>query len=227
MSSYFSLLFTRLPKYEQLSKSEKELYHFEKTKYDDTARKGAETLYFSRPVSGSEETWIPLVEKAYAKLHGDYASLMYGRTCDALEDLTGCVASSRRFDSPSSYRNSGVSSLILSRDILDKDRFWEDELSKANKDRLFGCWFKTLPSMRSGVRNAVVNGLVGNLSYSVVRAVEIKGKRFVVIRDAWGDAGWDGPWSDGSKEWTSEWLQVLPQLGYAFGDKGQFVMECE
>lgn len=117
--------------------------------------------------------------------------------------------------------------MLLSRDILDKDKFWEEELINANKDRLFGCWFKTLPGMRSGVRNASVNGLVGNLSYSVVRAVALNGKRFVVVRDPWGSAGWDGPWSDGSKEWTKEWLQVLPQLGYAFGDKGQFVMECE
>lgn len=128
---------------------------------------------------------------------------------------------------PDLHRNSGVSSLILSRDILDKDKFWKEELVNANKDRLFGCWFKTLSGMRSGVRNAYVNGLVGNLSYSIVRAVEIKGKRFVVIRDPWGEAGWDGPWSDGSKEWTKEWLQVLPQLGYAFGGNSQFVMECE
>lgn len=118
----------------------------------------------------------------------------------------------------------GISSTILSRDILDKDKFWQEELTNANKDRLFGCWFKMPPGMR---RNTSVNGLVGNLSYSVVRAVEIKGKRFVVVRDPWGDAAWDGPWSDGSKEWSKEWLEALPQLGYAFGDKGQFVMECK
>jgi Calpain family cysteine protease len=37
------------------------------------------------------ETWVPLVEKAWAKLHGDYASVMFGRTCDAIEDMTGYV----------------------------------------------------------------------------------------------------------------------------------------
>jgi len=84
----FSLLFTRVPKYEQLSVGEKELYHFEKDKYNATARKGADSLYFSRPTTKGE-TWVPLVEKAYAKAHGDYASVMYGRTCDAIEDMTG------------------------------------------------------------------------------------------------------------------------------------------
>ena len=34
---------------------------------------------------------MPLVEKAWAKLQGDYASVMYGRTCDAIEDMTGYV----------------------------------------------------------------------------------------------------------------------------------------
>ncbi|KAF8160001.1 hypothetical protein B0H34DRAFT_782523 [Crassisporium funariophilum] len=193
------LLFTRVPKYEQLSSVEKELYHYEKDKYNDTARRGADSLYFARP-STSGDTWVPIVEKAYAKLHGDYASVMYGRTCDAIEDMTG-------------------------KDILDPDKFWHDELIKANHDRLFGCWFKTLPGQRSGVKNAAVDGLVGNLSHSVVRAVEIRGRRFVVLRDPWGEAGWDGAWADGSKEWTKEWLEVLPELGHTFGGKGQFVME--
>ncbi|KAF8889514.1 hypothetical protein CPB84DRAFT_1711621 [Gymnopilus junonius] len=201
------LLFTRVPKYEQLTPVEKELYHYEKDKYNATARKGSEALYFARPTKEGE-TWIPLVEKAYAKAHGDYASVMYGRTCDAIEDMTG-----------------GVSNLILTKDIFNPDTFWEEELLKANHDRLFGCWFKGLDGNRSGVKNATVDGLVGNLSHSVVRAVEIRGKKFVVLRDPWGDAGWEGHWSDGSKEWTSEWLEILPELGHSFGGSGQFIME--
>ncbi|KAF8194988.1 hypothetical protein BJ912DRAFT_1085666 [Pholiota molesta] len=201
------LLFTRVPKWEQLSTVEKELYHFEKDRYNATARKGSDSLYFARPTTEGE-TWVPLVEKAYAKIHGDYASVNYGWTCDAIEDMTG-----------------GVSNIILSKDIFDSDKFWNDELIKANQDRLFACWFKTLDGERSGVKNASVDGLVGNLSHSVVKAVEIRGKRFVVLRDPWGEAGWEGPWSDGSKEWTTEWLATLPELGHTFGGKGQFVME--
>lgn len=71
-----------------------------------------------------------------------------------------------------------------------------------------------------------MQGLIGGHAYSVLRAVEVNGKRFVVVRNPWGKSEWTGRWSDGSKEWTQEWLEVLPKLGHQFGDDGQFVMEC-
>lgn len=116
----------------------------------------------------------------------------------------------------------------MTKDILDPDRFWVDELSRANKDRLFGCSVGAIDTSRNDQDNDVdVQGLITNHAYSVLRAVECKGKRFVVIRNPWGKTEWTGPWSDGSKEWTAEWLEVLPELGHSFGDDGQFVMECE
>lgn len=65
---------------------------------------------------------------------------------------------------------------------------------KANKDRLFGCYFYGLDGTRSGDPQAKIFGLIGNHAYSVLRAVEAKGKRFVVIRNPWGDSEWTGPW---------------------------------
>ncbi|KAF8662801.1 hypothetical protein AX16_001083 [Volvariella volvacea WC 439] len=203
------LLFTSIPKYEELSPAEKHLYHFNKDLYNASARKGSQSLYFAK--SGTQgETWVPLIEKAYAKLHGNYAALSGGEACEAIEDLTG-----------------GVSSFIPSKDILDIDRFWQEELLRANHDRLFGCAFDALDSTRSGNPDITVNGLYGSHAYSVLRAVEVKGKRFVVIRNPWGKNEWTGPWSDGSKEWTTEWLETLPIIGHNFGNDGQFVMEYQ
>ncbi|KAJ6580634.1 cysteine proteinase [Mycena capillaripes] len=201
------LLYTAIPKFEELSSAEKNLYHNDKELYNKSARKGSQTLYFAK--SGTDgETWVPLIEKAYAKLHGDYASLSGGYACEGVEDLTG-----------------GISSYIQSKDIFDVDKFWHEELMKANKDRLFGCSFQGLDGARSGDYQAKIFGLIGNHAYSVLRAVEAKGKRFVVIRNPWGKSEWIGPWSDGSKEWNAESLEILPLLGHVFGDDGEFVME--
>ncbi|KAJ7210163.1 hypothetical protein GGX14DRAFT_451547 [Mycena pura] len=191
------LLFMSIPKFEELTTDEKVLYHQDKSFYNSSARKGGKSLYFSH--SGTEgETWVPLIEKAYAKLHGDYASL-----------VGGC----------------GVSTFINTKDILDPDVFWKNELLLATKDRLFGCSFESLDGSSGGYGGPAVNGLIGGHAYSVLRAVEYRDRRFVVLRDPWGKSGWTGPWSDGSKEWTEEWLPALKALKHGFGDAGEFVME--
>ncbi|KAG8926735.1 hypothetical protein FRC02_008704 [Tulasnella sp. 418] len=116
------LLFTKVPRFEELSAYDQGLYQDDRDQYNRTARKGSKTLYFARSRTDNE-TWVPLLEKAYAKLHGDYASLEGGYTRQAVEDLTG-----------------SVSTLIHVQDILDIDRFWNDELMKTKDDRLFACF---------------------------------------------------------------------------------------
>ncbi|CAE6479474.1 unnamed protein product [Rhizoctonia solani] len=198
------LLYTSIPKYEQLTRPEKNLYHNDKDKYNVGARKGGQSLYFAK--SGTEnETWVPLLEKAYAKLHGDYAAIDGGLAADAIEDLTG-----------------GVSTIFHLHDILDEDEFWTDELMKVNEDRLFGCY---IYKMAGGDEETTVNGLFSAHAYSVISAMEVNEKRFLRIRNPWGKTEWTGAWSDGSKEWTSEWLALLPQLKHKFGNDGEFLME--
>ncbi|KAJ6580660.1 hypothetical protein B0H19DRAFT_1250969 [Mycena capillaripes] len=193
------LLFTVIPKFEQLPGDLKNFYRNDKELYNKSARKGNHSLFFAKSATEGE-TWVPLIEKAYAKLHGDYGSLNGGLASEAIEDLTG-----------------GISTFIQRKDILDVDKFWKDELMKATTDRLFGCSFNGL--------NVTKFGLFGNHAYSVLRAVEANGKRWLVIRNPWGKSEWTGPWSDGSKEWNAESFDLLPALQHSFGNDGQFVME--
>ena len=72
-----------------------------------------------------------------------------------------------------------------------------------------------------------VKGLIGSHAYSILRAKECRGKRFVMCRNPWGQSEWTGAWGDGSKEWSGEWLEVLKELPHEFGDDGEFVMECK
>ncbi|RAL61314.1 hypothetical protein DID88_009450 [Monilinia fructigena] len=157
-------------------------------------------LYFAQ-CEDPNETWLPLLEKAYAKAHGDYAAIEGGFTGEGLEDLTG-----------------GVTTEIFSTDILDKEYFWKEELMKVNKDFLFGCaagifWGR-------GYRKGIYEGH----AYSILRAVEIDGQRLVLLRNPWGEGEWKGAWSDGSKEWTPEWMK---KLEHTFGDDGSFWMSYD
>jgi hypothetical protein len=133
-------------------------------------RKGSKTLYYGR-AKDPNETWLPLLEKAYAKAHGDYSAIEGGFVGEGVEDLTG-----------------GVTTGLLSLDIMDKDRFWKEELSQVNQKFLFGAGMSDGP---------IHKGLVGCHAYSVLRAVEIKGQRLVLIRNPWGKFEWTGAWSDG------------------------------
>ncbi|KAF9038119.1 hypothetical protein BJ165DRAFT_1500890 [Panaeolus papilionaceus] len=196
----------KLPKFDELSEQEQGLYHNDRDKYEEVMSLGRKGLYYARSgVTG--ETWVPLIEKAYAKFYGDYKSLAGGWAAEAIEDLTG-----------------GVSNNVLTRDILDPDRFWSEEMLLANTaSRLFSVSMIPLDKTRSGATASVpVSGLQDNHAYTVLRVKECKGKRFVVVRNPWGKTEWTGAWSDGSKEWTAEWLR---DLDHVLGDDGEFVME--
>lgn len=75
---------------------------------------------------------------------------------EAVEDLTG-----------------GVTTEFLTADLLDRNKFWTDELLLANKDFLFA-------AAVSG--NEDRSGIFTGHSYSVLKAKEVKGERFVQVR---------------------------------------------
>ncbi|KKZ66922.1 hypothetical protein EMCG_07418 [[Emmonsia] crescens] len=176
--------------------------------YRKTWQTGSRALYFAQ-CSDDNETWLPLLEKAYAKAHGDYSSIEGGFVGEAIEDLTG-----------------GVTSEIMSRDILDKERFWNEDLMNVNKKFVFGCatglygrWLYPhyyASKERSGIHECH--------AYSVMDAKEVNGQRLLRLRNPWGHKEWSGPWSDGSEEWTAEWMTLLQ---HKFGNDGVFWISYE
>lgn len=153
---------------------------------------GSRALYFAQ-CSDENETWLPLLEKAYAKAHGDYAALETGFVGEGIEDLTG-----------------GVTTELFSTDILDKEKFWKEELLKVNQEFLFGCG-------QMGGKYGSRNGIVEKHAYSIMEAREVNGQRLLKLRNPWGNTEWKGAWADGSAEWTPDWMTLL---NHKFGDDG-------
>jgi hypothetical protein len=191
--------------------------------FRDSLRKGSNALYFAS-CKDSNETWLPLLEKAYAKVHGDYQAIEGGFPGEGVEDLTG-----------------GIATYISSEDVLDKDKLWE-ELLQVNDKFLFGC------GSRQGrdYDPADDEGFVRGHAYTVLEAKEIEKPKNIIdeeerqaikagrkytdkkrnerlkllkLRNPWGSQEWNGAWSDGSKEWTPD---VMKELNHTFGDDGIF-----
>lgn len=173
--------------------------------YRKTYQTGSKALFFAQALE-QNETWVPLLEKAYAKAHGDYASLAGGWIGEGLEDLSG-----------------GVTTELFTSDILDLDEFWENEMSKVNDEFLFGC---STGVLEHGYGNR--DGITEGHAYVVMDARTLKsGQRLVKLRNPWGKIRkglWEGPWSDGSKEWTTE---VQEELGHKFGSDSVFWISYE
>ncbi|KAJ4364569.1 hypothetical protein N0V83_009165 [Neocucurbitaria cava] len=182
------------------------------TKYKKNNQTGSGALYFAS-CADENETWLPLLEKAYAKVHGDYDAIAGGFSGEAVEDLTG-----------------GVTTKILTDRVLSKERLWK-ELLQVNKQFLFSASSPCAYGDDSDARR----GLALSHAYSVIKAVDAEGEdgkehKLVLIRNPWGKRAnasmgeWTGPWADGSREWTPYWLE---KLDHKFGDDGLFWMSYE
>lgn len=97
--------------------SEADFDHYGDT-YDSTGKRarehrkryqtGSDALYFAK-CADKNETWLPLLEKAYAKVHGDYEAISGGWSGEAVEDMTG-----------------GVTTTVCTNRVLKKDKLWKE-----------------------------------------------------------------------------------------------------
>jgi Ca2+-binding EF-hand superfamily protein len=152
------------------------------------------------------EFWVPLVEKAYAKLHGSYSALENGVIVHALRDFTGEGTEMLDPDNPAD--------LIFK----DKKKLWETLLDYKSESFLMGCSM-SVPDIETESANA--NGLLYNHAYGIIDVQFVQGHCLVRIRNPWGRQEWNGRWSDGSNEWTP---QLKRHFDFEFGDDGTFFM---
>ena len=127
--------------------------------YKKLRQTGSEALHFSH-CADKNETWLPLLEKAYAKAHGDYDAISGGVAGEAVEDMTG-----------------GVTVRLETNKVLNRERLWQELVN--SKDFVFAAVSPSLGTDAEGMK-----GLTLNHTYSVLRATEESdedGKRLKLV----------------------------------------------
>nr|CAB3227594.1 calpain-A-like [Phallusia mammillata] len=166
--------------------------------------------------SDRSEFWLPLVEKAYAKLHNSYQAIEGGFTQDGMEDLTGGI--------------------VMSYDLGNKtpDNLFA-VLKKAMKYDSFAC---------AGIEGTTESvdkntGLVSAHAYAVLQVAKVAYRgayvNLVKLRNPWGSSTeWKGDWSDESHTWdfvsedvkrsmhvdkdNGQWWMTFDDLSHFFTD---------
>lgn len=164
-------------------------------------------LVYGRNDLEPNEFWVPLFEKAYAKLNGCYENLNGGFASDALVDFTGGI--SEYIDITPKRRSPGKLFEMLS-DMMQMSSLIGTHINGATPKKM-------------------ANGLYTGHAYSLTKVVKLEGTphRLLRIRNPWGKGEWNGAWSDGSKEWSTISDQAKQELEMLKRDDGDFWMSFE
>lgn len=152
--------------------------------------------------NNGDELWVMLLEKAYAKVVGDYGKIEGGIPFLALNDLTGMPVG--RINT----REIDINKLFKKIYDYDKKKY---------------CMVANVPDVE-GIDLEKEYGLVENHAYTVIDAVEIKGNRLLKIRNPWGQCEWKGKWNDKDPNWTPE---MKKELNIVDANDGLYFMAIE
>ncbi|XP_064645845.1 calpain-A-like [Lineus longissimus] len=168
-------------------------------------------LVFAHNMEEPNEFWAPLMEKAYAKVHGSYESLEGGFMPEALVDFTG-----------------GISETYVLDDTAPKNLY--DILYKAVRTN---CMMGSNIEADQLAREASLsNGLYNGHAYSITAVAELKtsdGRRhkLVRLRNPWGWKEWNGDWSDRSSLWKKVDRSQRDDVDFTKLDDGEFWMSFD
>jgi calpain-15 len=143
--------------------------------------------------SYSNDIWVLLLEKAYAKLHGSYMLLEKGLAHEGLLDLTGIPSELLDFSSKKG------------KELIEKNTFWH---FLCENDQA-GTLISASCSLESSNLASYESDLVPGYSYTILQLETIGTQQVLQLRNPFGTFNWQGDWSRNSKNWTKEALTKL------------------
>ena len=157
--------------------------------------------------SKTNELWVVLLEKAWAKVHGGYLNIEAGLTREALRDLTG--ASAKTFFTQQR-----------------PEELWNTLMDAERKQFIMAAGSDDLSSGSDAYIQKI--GICGSHAYSLLAVYELKEEggdhcvvepgedyavRLVKLRNPWGSGEWQGEWGDEDERWTHHLKEELGFTG--------------
>ncbi|KAK7090807.1 calpain-5-like [Littorina saxatilis] len=173
------------------------------------------------------EFWSALLEKAYAKLFGNYEVLDGGELSEALEDFTAGVSDT-------------LDLLKLEVATKPEERVALFARMQKEMDRR-SLMAASIPAASAEEMEASTDvGLVKGHAYGItcVKNVHLEGSGLfglfnrdkmpmIRLRNPWGQCEWKGAFSDGSPEWDKIDINDRKKVGLTFEEDGEFWMTFE
>jgi len=165
---------------------------------------------FSKSVDN--EIWVLILEKAWAKIHGNYQRIEGGNTAESLMSLTGCYVD-----------------YIFHNQVLNKDILWSKLFTADQRKYVIAT---SASSAKVGKQSEALKqvGIIDAHAYSMLEAFPLvtddKRKiRLLKLRNPWGFEEWKGDWSDNdTKNWTDD---LKKKLNFESKDDGIFYIDFD
>lgn len=176
-------------------------------------------LLFARSYD-HDEMWVPLLEKAFCKLHSCYEMCDGGLPGEAVSVLFGGAVG--KFNIAEKTRKDPSAASVYFETVFHVHAQGWVLSTSFTRSRVEG-GVAAQGKCGEGVSD---DGLVVGHVYSVLRVVAACGHKLICCRNPWGAGEWKGKWSDANKfgEWTDE---MKAACDYKGGEDGTFWMSIE